>query len=237
MATQMSSREARTFPSQLEVNPRHTSNQSNARQVHNMDGKSSEHVNAIINYQHAKKSNDPKPQYPIQVSSSKTNSSEESKEEGSDAQKGKGYLESLEEDTREVCAIGTLIEEIFEEYKCDEALEELFKDMSSEDMLEELNEISAKWETKPEKIYLEPRTIAKTSIIEAPRIDLKPLPSTLKYAFIGENDTLPVIVASDLTPDQEDVGWSMANIKGISPTVVQHHIHLEENATPKTDFQ
>lgn len=159
------------------------------------------------------------------------------------------HLESLEEDTREVCAIGTLVEEILEDYESDEKLEELFKDMSSEDMFEELNAISAKWEAKPEEIYLEPRTVAKPSIIEAPKLDLKPLPSTLKYAFLGENDTMPVIVASDLTLDQETqlvnllkqhkeaIGWSMADLKGISPTIVQHQIHLEENVTPKRDFQ
>ncbi|XP_074377697.1 uncharacterized protein LOC141719216 [Apium graveolens] len=104
-------------------------------------------------------------------------------------------------DTREVCAIGSLVEDILEEYETDEELEELFKDMSSGDMFEELNAITAKWDTKPDEIYLESRTVTKSSIIEAPKLDLKPLPSTLKYVFLGENDTLFVIVASDLTYD------------------------------------
>ncbi|XP_021722464.1 uncharacterized protein LOC110689953 [Chenopodium quinoa] len=41
------------------------------------------------------------------------------------------------------------------------------------------------------------------SIVQAPEVELKPLLDHLKYAFLGENDTLPVIIASNLTPTQE----------------------------------
>ena len=37
------------------------------------------------------------------------------------------------------------------------------------------------------------------SIVQAPDIELKQLPSHLKYAFLGENDTLPVIISNKLT--------------------------------------
>ncbi|GJW85099.1 hypothetical protein Tco_0158244 [Tanacetum coccineum] len=62
-------------------------------------------------------------------------------------------------------------------------------------------------------------------------IKLKPLPSNLKYAFLGPNNTLPVIVASDLSGLQEEallnvlskykaaVGWTIADLKGISPSL------------------
>jgi len=78
---------------------------------------------------------------------------------------------------------------------------------------------------------------------------LKPLPTTLKYAFLGPSSTLPVIIASDLTPNQEKellrvlsrnkeaIGWTMADIKGISPSIVQHRIHLEDNTQPRRDPQ
>ena len=36
------------------------------------------------------------------------------------------------------------------------------------------------------------------SISESPKLDLKPLPENLKYAFLGESETLPVIIASAL---------------------------------------
>ena len=34
--------------------------------------------------------------------------------------------------------------------------------------------------------------------MEAPKLELKPLPNTLKYVFLGSSETLPVIIASDL---------------------------------------
>ncbi|XP_060959274.1 uncharacterized protein LOC133030518 [Cannabis sativa] len=67
------------------------------------------------------------------------------------------------------------------------------------------------------------------SIPEPPKLDLKPLPDTLKYAFLGESNTYPVIIASDLDEKQETklldilrkhkkaIGWTMGDIKGISP--------------------
>jgi hypothetical protein len=36
------------------------------------------------------------------------------------------------------------------------------------------------------------------------KLELKPLPEKLKYAFLGSNDTLSVIIALDLQKDQED---------------------------------
>ncbi len=82
------------------------------------------------------------------------------------------------------------------------------------------------------------------SIVQAPKVELKTLPEHLKYAFLGENETLPVIISNKLTEEQEDklvavlkenkeaLGWTLADIKGISPTLCQHHIVLEEDAKP-----
>ena len=78
--------------------------------------------------------------------------------------------------------------------------------------------------------------------MEPPKLELKPLPDTLKYAFLGSSEILPIIIASDLDDlkecqlisvlqeHKEVIGWSIADIKGISPSVVMHRIHLEENA-------
>nr|GEU72870.1 hypothetical protein VITISV_032805 [Tanacetum cinerariifolium] len=46
--------------------------------------------------------------------------------------------------------------------------------------------------------------IAEPSLEVPPTLELKPLPSNLKYAFLGHNNTLPVIVASDLSGSQEE---------------------------------
>jgi len=76
---------------------------------------------------------------------------------------------------------------------------------------------------------------------------LKALPTHLKYIYLGEQGTFPVIIASNLTDGEEEnfktilrrhkkvIGWTMTDIEGLSPTVVQHHIHLNEEATPKGD--
>jgi len=42
------------------------------------------------------------------------------------------------------------------------------------------------------------------SLESPPKLELKPLPNKLKYAFLGSNDTFLVIIASDLQKDQED---------------------------------
>lgn len=41
-------------------------------------------------------------------------------------------------------------------------------------------------------------TVEKPSLEEAPTIELEPLPAHLKYEFLGENDTLLVILSSKL---------------------------------------
>jgi len=61
---------------------------------------------------------------------------------------------------------------------------------------------------------------------------LKALLEHLKYAYLGENNTLSIIIASHLTGEQEErlmsvlrkekeaIGWTMSDIKGISPAIV-----------------
>ncbi|XP_048421645.1 uncharacterized protein LOC125468921 [Pyrus x bretschneideri] len=63
------------------------------------------------------------------------------------------------------------------------------------------------------------------SIMSPPKLELKQLPSTLKYAYLGDHKTLPVIITSDLTPLEEEkllrvlrehktaIGWTIADIK------------------------
>ena len=43
---------------------------------------------------------------------------------------------------------------------------------------------------------------AKPYIEEAPKLELKALPPHLRYEFLGNGDTLPVIIASDLNEQQ-----------------------------------
>ncbi|CAM8922402.1 unnamed protein product [Rhodiola kirilowii] len=87
------------------------------------------------------------------------------------------------------------------------------------------------------------------SVVQAPIVELKPLPEHLKYAFLGENDTLPVIIKSGLEADQERrlvevlsrhklaIGWTLADLRGISPAVCMHRILLEDGAKPTREPQ
>ncbi|CAN6700765.1 unnamed protein product [Malus baccata var. baccata] len=87
------------------------------------------------------------------------------------------------------------------------------------------------------------------SVMQAPVLELKPLPDHLKYAFLGEEETLPIIVSSSLTALEEEklirvlkehktaIGWTLADIKGISPTTCMHRIFLEEGAKPTREAQ
>ena len=82
-----------------------------------------------------------------------------------------------------------------------------------------------------------------------PKLELKPLPSHLKYAFLGAKETFPVIISSSLELDQENklleilrthrtaLGWTIIDIKGISPLICTHRIHLEEDVKPSRQPQ
>ncbi|KAJ4717165.1 Retrovirus-related Pol polyprotein [Melia azedarach] len=87
------------------------------------------------------------------------------------------------------------------------------------------------------------------SSVQPPKLDLKPLPSDLKYAYLGTNETFPVIISSKLNDLQEHklleilrlhkhaLGWTIADIKGISPLICTHKIYLEDNAKPSRQMQ
>ena len=74
--------------------------------------------------------------------------------------------------------------------------------------------------------------------------ELKPLPSTLKYAFLDHKCTNPVIISSQLDQDQEErlhevlrgrkeaIRWSLSDLNGIDPSVCTHRIFLEEDSHP-----
>ncbi|XP_073113079.1 uncharacterized protein [Elaeis guineensis] len=86
----------------------------------------------------------------------------------------------------------------------------------SEDVNEILKENQINQEsTLPTELPTEPiiemvKSSPKPSIKEAPILELKPLPEHLKYAYLEPKETLPVIIASDLDPKQED-GYSGYN--------------------------
>ncbi|CAN6560810.1 unnamed protein product [Malus baccata var. baccata] len=84
------------------------------------------------------------------------------------------------------------------------------------------------------------------SVIQAPKLELKPISEHLKYAFLGEDETLPVIISSQLTAEEREklirvlkdhktaIAWSITDIKGINPATC---ILLDEGAKPTREAQ
>ncbi|XP_012438713.1 uncharacterized protein LOC105764610 [Gossypium raimondii] len=117
-----------------------------------------------------------------------------------------------------------------------------------------LREIVKHLETQPSSTnrgnqfeLLPSQTKMLPSILQPPTLELKALLDHLKYVFLGEKDTLPVIVSNKLTKDDEEslvqvlrdykeaIGWTIADIKGLSPSTCMHRISIEDNTKPKRD--
>ena len=67
------------------------------------------------------------------------------------------------------------------------------------------NEEYLKHQTSFSQIQLPNTEPTPPSTIKLPNVDLKPLPQHLRYTFFRENQTLPVIISSKLTQNQEDL--------------------------------
>ncbi|GJR92727.1 reverse transcriptase domain-containing protein [Tanacetum coccineum] len=90
-------------------------------------------------------------------------------------------------------------------------------------------------EIKKELKLCEAKT-AKSSINEPPEVELKDLPPHLEYAFLQDNNKLPVIIAKDLSVDEKTalikvlksqnraITWKLSDIKGINPEFCSHKI-------------
>jgi hypothetical protein len=82
-----------------------------------------------------------------------------------------------------------------------------------------------------------------------PSFELKPLPQELKYAYLDEKNIYHVIISAKLSAEEEEklldalkahraaIGYSLDDLKGISPTLCMHKINLEEDAKRVVDFQ
>ncbi|CAN6580908.1 unnamed protein product [Malus baccata var. baccata] len=115
--------------------------------------------------------------------------------------------------------------------------------------VQEGKDTNEKFLEKFKSIFRSLMRLSKSRVIQAPVLELKPLPDHLKYVFLGDNETFPVIVSSSLTAIEEEklirvlkehktvIGWTLADIRGISPTTCMHRILLEEGAKPTREAQ
>ncbi|RDY00738.1 hypothetical protein CR513_16040, partial [Mucuna pruriens] len=84
----------------------------------------------------------------------------------------------------------------------------------------------------------------KFSPPHSPSTKLKPLLDHLKYVYLDDHQHFPIIIANNLHQEQEEkllnvlrkhkkaIGWTLAYLPGINPSICMHKILLEEEARP-----
>ena len=145
-----------------------------------------------------------------------------------------------------MCLIDTIVEEQCGQQQLQaELIEELAE------LLENLNEPSYlcaafyPWRKKEEILPLLTEEDSGNEAKEEPqKLDLKPFPTELKYAYLEEVGQCRMVISSSLNASQEDnlvgilrkykqaIGWQISDLKGISPLVCTHHVYMEEEAKP-----
>ncbi|KAL7603326.1 hypothetical protein Lser_V15G16833 [Lactuca serriola] len=87
------------------------------------------------------------------------------------------------------------------------------------------------------------------SVVQATILELKTLPEHLKYAYLGEKETLPVIISNKLLEKEElelirilkeyktTIRWTIADIKGLNPSLFMHKILMEDDYKPSREAQ
>jgi len=77
--------------------------------------------------------------------------------------------------------------------------------LESEDFkLDEEVNSTIEWASSPSSLDPKPTSLTPPFIKSSPSLELKALPKNLKYAYQGEQENLPIIVASDLTGEKEE---------------------------------
>ena len=125
------------------------------------------------------------------------------------------------------------------------ALQQFMEDHESEIFMEERNEIDEILRRQP-KMLKHNLPVEDLGTTLPPKkdlvFDLKHLPDDLKYAYIDDNKIYPVIISSKLSGKEEErllevlkkhrgaMGYTLDDLKGISPTICQHDI--EPDAKP-----
>src|SRR6185503_6339885 len=84
---------------------------------------------------------------------------------------------------------------------------------------------------------------------QPPLLELKPMPSSLKYAFLHNNRATPVIISDKLTESESRrlvavlekfrsvIRHSLHDLKGISPNLCTHRIPMEPEHKPSREHQ
>jgi hypothetical protein len=144
------------------------------------------------------------------------------------------------------CLIEEIIEDTIDEVSIKDPLEACFPQFGEDlDLVKLLEQADAMLELAS----LENSKENEVEVFEPSKKERKPLPNSLKYKFLCPTKSLLVIIALDLVDTQEEklldvlreykkaIGWTIEDIQGISPLVVMHKLHLEEDSKPSREPQ
>ena len=127
-------------------------------------------------------------------------------------------------------------------------------------LLDHENDLHMRERNEVDKIFFEQQPLVKHNLpIETlggrpppkgdPLFELKQLPDTLKYAYLDDKMIYPIIISANLSEHEEErllkdlrkhkaaIGYTLDDLKGISPTLCQHKINMEPDAKPVVDHQ
>src|SRR5438045_5942951 len=124
------------------------------------------------------------------------------------------------------------------------------EDIDDEDIKEMVRELrSLPIHPQPRKRELpEIKEGAEPATKEPPKLELKQLPTHLRYAYLDKLKHYPVIINVSLEKDEEEkllivlrkykdaIGWTISDIKEISTTLCTHKRHMEENFKPVVKY-
>jgi hypothetical protein len=89
--------------------------------------------------------------------------------------------------------------------------------------------------------------LPKEEVSPPPPIELKTLPEGLRYVFLHDNQNTPVIISDKLSDEETSklvavlekrrsvFGYSLKDLKGVSPTLCTHRIPIDPASTPSRE--
>ena len=118
-------------------------------------------------------------------------------------------------------------------------------DSNLEEDIEEIPEEVSEAEEDSDETFELPETEKSSQ----PPIELKPLPSRLRYAFLNSDVESPVIISDKLSKEETNkliavlekhrsvLGYTLQDLKGISPALCTHRIPLDPEIAPSREPQ
>nr|GEY63868.1 reverse transcriptase domain-containing protein [Tanacetum cinerariifolium] len=155
---------------------------------------------------------------------------------------------TCEEYSQEVLGFADVVSDEIEDYEFDMKRDILILEaFLNNDLKSPSNQKDYFLSVRKDLKVVEPKN--QSSDDEPPEVELKELPPHIEYAFLGENEKWPIIIAKDLNVNEKTalinvlksrkkaIAWKLTDIRGIDPEFCSHKILLEEDFSPKVQSQ